>query len=237
MSPIQLSVHDRRLHAYLMRCSQVRTFLCRIFYNMCVNKHPKLLVLRAQHGVRGGRACRTLELGESGTCAWYSTECALVSSQRCPSSERTMNPEDVDVNCRLRCQGREKLGFECTHSTLTTAFMKVSCKHTSAYGSEFACDHLVITQVSSDAPFSTMNQGQGYKCDSTDSHKVRVTLVLASHAWDILGGAGMERKIVALAYVSEQAHPSGSIVTIIIVIQLDVIKREVFHQDVLLDDF
>jgi hypothetical protein len=61
------------------------------------------------------------------TCAWYSTECALVSSQRCPSSDRTMKPDEVDVNCRFRCHGSEKLGLECTQSTLTTAFMKVSC--------------------------------------------------------------------------------------------------------------
>ena len=47
----------------------------------------------------------------------------------------------------------------------------------------------------------------------------------------------MKRKDIALAYVSGQAYPSSSIVTIIIVIQFDVIKREVFHQDVLLDDF
>ena len=67
-----------------------------------------------------------------------------------------MNPEDVDVNCRLRCQGREKLGFECTHSTLTTAFMKVSCNYTSAYGWEVACARLKRGQVPSDAPFIIM---------------------------------------------------------------------------------
>ena len=48
----------------------------------------------------------------------------------------------------------------------------------------------------------------------------------------------MKQKIIALAYISGQAYPSSSsIVTIIIVIQFDVIKREVFHQDVLLNDF
>ena len=129
-------------------------------HNMCVNEYPEPLVLRAQYRSRGRRACRPLGLGWSGTCAWYSTECALVSSQRCPSSERTMNPEDVDVNCRLRCQGREKLGFECTHSTLTTAFMKVSCKHMSAYSSGSACAHLSIARVPSDAPFIIMRDGK-----------------------------------------------------------------------------
>ena len=41
----------------------------------------------------------------------YSTECALVRSQRSPGADdATMKPDEVDANWRLRCQGREKLG-------------------------------------------------------------------------------------------------------------------------------
>ena len=78
-------------------------------------------------GSNSSRLMRYAAWCSSLTCAWYSTECAFVSSHRCPSSVRTKNPDDVDVNCRFLCQGKEKFGFECTHRTLTTAFINVSC--------------------------------------------------------------------------------------------------------------
>jgi len=48
---------------------------------------------------------------------WWSTECALVRMRR----PEMMKPLLVDEYCRFRCQGREKLGSECTQKTCARA--------------------------------------------------------------------------------------------------------------------
>ena len=71
------------------------------------------------------------------TCELYSTECALVSSHRFLSSLATMKPVLVVEYCRFRCQGSEKLGWQCTQYTFTTASMNLACRnnHNTSLGS------------------------------------------------------------------------------------------------------
>ena len=55
----------------------------------------------------GCAATSSKMLINAGTCEWYSTECALLSSHRTPAPPALIiKPVLVVANCRLRCQGR-----------------------------------------------------------------------------------------------------------------------------------
>mmetsp|Transcript_2010 Transcript_2010/g.4937 ORF Transcript_2010/g.4937 Transcript_2010/m.4937 type:complete len:214 (+) Transcript_2010:316-957(+) len=58
------------------------------------------------------------------TWVWCSTECALVRMRR--RSVQMTKPLLLELYCRLRCHGREKLGSQCTQKTFTTASISPS---------------------------------------------------------------------------------------------------------------
>lgn len=174
------------------------------------------------------------------TCAWYSTECAFVSSHRCPSSVRTKNPDDVDVNCRFLCQGKEKFGFECTHRTLTTAFINVSCTSTacchfqSAYNPKHAALHQHSQVDINMTKADTLRSGEYMLCTAADlallaSAKQIIHLwqsqqqlaVRANHCFLVQHGGGPCEGIVVIV---GGTYPSVSVALIFI---KEVLKGEI----------
>ena len=173
------------------------------------------------------------------TCAWYSTECAFVSSHRCPSSVRTKNPDDVDVNCRFLCQGKEKFGFECTQRTLTTAFINVSCTvqpvvnftvHVSSNMYLFTAQELIINMTKAD----TLSNGEYMLCTAAALAKLasakqiipilqrqQQLAVRANHCFLVQHGGGPCEGILVIV---GGTYPSVSVALIFI---KEVLKGEV----------
>lgn len=120
-----------------------------------------------RHSGFAGPLKHCIQASASLTCEWYSTECALVSSQRLSPPASIMKPVLWDETWRLRCQGREKSGLLWTQYTFTTPGMDSVCTH--AEQSLSSC--IARLKAVSCAGFQAFAEGRNSDCPlSSNSH-------------------------------------------------------------------